>query len=96
MTPKHGSKENLMLKLSISKQAQKFLDNLPPKQFRQILKKVFALLENPMPHDSKELKGYPFLRNDIGEYRIVYDVKEDVLRIIVVGKRNDSEVYKKI
>jgi len=89
-------KENLMLKLSISKQAHKFLDNLPAKQFRQIVKKIFVLLENPTPHDSKELKGYPFLRNDVGEYRIVYDVKEDVLRIIVVGKRNDSEVYKRI
>ncbi len=96
MTLKHGLKENLMLKLSISKQAQKFLDDLPPKQFRQVVKKVFALMENPTPHDSKELKGYPFLRNDIGEYRIVYDVKEDVLRIIVARKRNDSEVYKKI
>jgi len=85
-----------MLKLSISKQAQKFLDDLPPKQFRQIVKKVFALMENPMPHDSIELKGYPFLRNDVGEYRIVYDVNGDVLRIIIVGKRNDSEVYKKI
>ena len=81
-----------MLKLLVSKKAQKFLDDLPPKQFRQIVKKVFALLENPKPHDSEELRGYPFLRNDIGEYRIIYDVEGDTLRLILVGKRNDDEV----
>jgi mRNA interferase RelE/StbE len=85
-----------MLKLLVSKKAQKFLDDLPPKQFRQIIKKVFALLENPKPHDSEELRGYPFLRNDVGEYRIIYDVQGDTLRLILIGKRNDAEVYRQL
>lgn len=85
-----------MLRLLVSKKAQKFLDGLPPKQFRQIIRKVFALLENPRPHDSEELRGYPFLRNDVGEYRIIYDVQGDTLRLIVVGKRNDEEVYRQL
>ena len=85
-----------MLKLLVSKKAQKFLDDLPPKQFRQIIKKVFALLENPRPHDSEELRGYPFLRNDVGEYRIIYDLRGDTLRLILVGKRNDEEVYRQL
>lgn len=85
-----------MLKLQVSKEAQKFLDSLPPKQFRQIMRKVFELLEQPKPHDTKELKGYPFLRNDIGEYRMVYDIKGDALRLILVGKRNDDEIYKQL
>ena len=72
------------------------MDGLPPKQFRQIIRKVFTLLENPRPHDSEELRGYPFLRNDVGEYRIIYDVKGDTLRLIVVGKRNDEEVYRQL
>ena len=85
-----------MLKLLVSKKAQKFLDNLPPKQFRQIMKKVFSLLENPRPHDSEELRGYPFLRSDVGEYRIIYDVQGDTLRLILVGKRNDAGVYQRL
>jgi mRNA interferase RelE/StbE len=85
-----------MLKLRVSKKAQKFLDGLPPKQFRQIIRKVFVLLENPRPHDSEALRGYPFLRNDVGEYRIIYDVQGDTLRLIVVGKRNDEEVYRQL
>lgn len=85
-----------MLKLLISKDAQRFLDDLPPKQFRQIVKKVFALLEEPRPHDTKELKGYPYLRNDAGEYRILYDVQGDTFRLILVGKRNDGDVYRRL
>jgi len=60
------------------------------------MKKVFALLENPRPHDSGELRGYPFLRNDVGEYRIIYDVQGDTLRLILVGKRNNAEVYRQL
>ena len=86
-----------MLKLQLTRDAQKFLDTLPPKQFRQVVQKVFTLLADPRPHDSKELKGYPFLRTDIGEYRIIYDVQNDeTLRLIRLGKRNDDEVYRKL
>ena len=52
-------------------------------------------MANPEPHDSKELKGHPYRGTDIGEYRIIYRVEEDVLKIALVGKRNDSAVYKK-
>ena len=85
-----------MLKLSVSKKARRFLDDLPSKQFRQIVKKIFSLREDPRPHDSEQLKGYPFLRNDVGEYRIIYDVQEDTLRLILVGKRNDYDVYRQL
>lgn len=86
-----------MLKLQSTREAQKLLDTLPPKQFRQVVQKIFALLSNPRPHDTKELKGYPFLRCDIGEYRIIYDVQNsDTLRLILVGKRNDDEIYRKL
>lgn len=86
-----------MLSLRISRDSKKFLDTLPPKQFRQVVQKVFVLLADPRPHDTKELKGFPYLRNDIGEYRIIYDVwDDDTLRLILVGKRNDDEVYRKL
>jgi mRNA interferase RelE/StbE len=86
----------LALKLLVSKQAYRFLDDLPPKRFRQVLRKVLALLEDPRPHDTEQLKGYPFLRNDVGEYRIVYDLQGDTLRSLLVGKRNDDEIYKRL
>ncbi|MGL5871929.1 MAG: type II toxin-antitoxin system RelE family toxin [Xenococcaceae cyanobacterium] len=74
-----------------------FLKGLQPKIAAQIAKKVLSLNIEPLPNDSKELKGYPnYYRVDSGEYRIVYRFKvdDDLVEIILVGKRNDDEVYK--
>jgi mRNA interferase RelE/StbE len=83
-----------MLRLDLTKKTIAFLDKLPPKQFRQVSKKLFSLMANPKPHDSKELKGYPYRGTDIGEYRIIYRVEDDFLKIALVGKRNDSAAYR--
>lgn len=84
------------MKLLLSKGAKDFLDTLPPKQFRQVVLTVFRLLSEPYPHDVKLLKGYPYHRVDVGEYRVVYEVNEEELHVLVVGKRNDDEVYKRL
>lgn len=76
-----------------------FVKGLQPKIAAQIAKKVLALNVAPLPADSKELTGYPgFYRVDSGEYRIVYrfDTDSEGIEIILVGKRNDSEVYKQL
>ena len=85
-----------MLRLDLTRKAVAFLDKLPPKQFKQVSTKIFSLMANPKPHDSKELKGYPYAGTDVGEYRIIYRVEEDVLKIALVGKRNDSVVYREL
>jgi mRNA interferase RelE/StbE len=85
-----------MLKLDMTADALSFLESLPGKQFKQVVGKLFALLKDPEPHDSGTLKGYPYRRADCGEYRIVYGVQEDALRVLLIGKRNDDEVYKRL
>lgn len=81
-----------MLKLDITHDALKFLKKLQPKQFRQIVNKIFDLLKNPKPQDSKQLSGYAdYWRADVGEYRIVCRVLKDTVKIAVIGKRNDND-----
>lgn len=86
-----------MLKPDFSRDADKFLRKLPPKQGRQVATKVCELLNDPEPSDSASLKGYPkYRRADIGEYRIIYEVDGDILRITLINKRNDDQVYRKL
>jgi mRNA interferase RelE/StbE len=85
-----------MLSLDLTHQAKNFLDQLDPKRFRQVVKKIFSLMDNPRPADSKALRGHPFWRADIGEYRIIYRVEEHRLKVALVDRRNDDEVYKKL
>ena len=84
-----------MLKIEIAKRASKSLSKLPPKHARQVATKIQSLRADPEPFDSIHLKGYsPYRRADIGEYRIIYYVLNECLRIDLIGKRNDDEVYK--
>lgn len=76
-----------------------FLQGLQPKIAAQIAKEVMALNVDPLPADSKELTGYPgYYRITSGEYRIIYrfQADEDLVELILVGKRNDDEVYKQL
>jgi len=88
-----------MAKLDGLESVLNFLKGLQPKIAAQIAKKVLALNIDPLPTDSKELTGYPgFYRVDSGEYRIVYQFKvdEDLVVVILIGKRNDDDVYKQL
>ena len=86
----------MTLKIKPSRDTEKSLADLPAKQFRQIMLKVLKLLSNPMPNDVKKivLNGISYLRVDIGEYRIIYRVKDGTLYLVLINKRNDDEVYK--
>jgi mRNA interferase RelE/StbE len=85
-----------MLKIDYSKQAEKFLRRLPPKHGRQLATKITGLSRDPYPPDSANLAGAPFRRADVGEYRSIYDVQGETLRVVLVGKRNDAEVYRRL
>jgi len=83
-------------KLDLTHDALKLLGSLPAKQFRQVASKVFELMENPEPQHSKPLAGFEYRRADVGEYRIVYRFDRDLLFVALIGKRHDSEVYKRL
>jgi mRNA interferase RelE/StbE len=83
------------LKLDYTKDFLKELADLPPKHFKQVVSRVLALTGDPLPADSKQLQGHGGLRRvDSGEYRIIYDITDEAVRIILIGKRNDDEVYR--
>lgn len=85
-----------MAKLAITRQAEKFWSELQPKQYKQVGRTVVGLLKEHCPHDSADLKGAlkGERRVDIGEYRIIYSVDGDLVSILVIGLRNDDDVYK--
>lgn len=85
------------MKLDLSKQAMSFVSTLDPKRFRQVMKSVLSLLEEPYPHDAARLKSFDDLyRVHCGEYRIIYGVVGDTVEVLMIGKRNDDEVYREL
>ena len=85
-----------MRQIVLSKLVEKFLKTLPPKQQRQVTLKILSLESDVQPQDAKKLIGYSQYRVDSGEYRIIYDWSEFTIYIRIVGRRNDSDVYRKL
>jgi mRNA interferase RelE/StbE len=82
--------------LDIKRDALSALDRLDAKQFRQIMLRILELPKEPLPHDSKRLSGYPYFRVSAGEYRIIYAFDDAIVSILMVGKRNDDDIYKRL
>lgn len=83
----------------LAKGVEDFLDSIPQKHARQIVKKIDLLAQDPTQVPTVQLSGFPHLkRAKSGEYRIIFQIVEDVIEIHIlrVGKRNDDEVYKNL
>ncbi len=86
-----------MLEIEYLKEADRTLRALPRKRAGQLVRRIEPLRTEPFAPDTKALKGVPdFFRADSGEYRIVYTVAGGTLFVILIGKRNDSDVYRKL
>jgi hypothetical protein len=68
--------------------------DLPPKQLRQQVTKIFGLLDDPLPPDARPLKGFPYHRADSGERPVIYRLDDRSVRIVVSGRRKDAAAYK--
>ena len=80
----------------MSRQAGRVIKTLPPRQYKQVVGTVLALVNNPEPNDSRLLKGSRDGNRlvDIGEYRAVYRVEGPNVLVLVAGKRNDNDLYR--
>lgn len=77
-----------MLRIDLSRRAEKFLRNLDSKYARQLATKIQQLRVQPHPQDSKQFKGHaPPRRAEFGEYRIIYSITNDLLIIALIGKK---------
>ncbi len=57
---------------------------------------IDALADNPRPSGAVRLKGTDFFRVRIGDYRVVYEVHDSVLRVLVVRVAHRREVYRNL
>jgi mRNA interferase RelE/StbE len=75
----------------------KRLKRLPRKELRQIKKKIDDLAENlPSPATTKMKGNNSFHIIRVGVYRVVYEIHEDRLVILVVKVGHRKDVYKKL
>ena len=87
-------------RLLLHKNASKFIEKCDKKQKEMIKKKLTLLQIDPRNHpllDIKAMQGYSDLyRLRIGQYRLIYQIKEKELLIFLMTIGNRGDVYKQI
>ncbi|MBU0959665.1 MAG: type II toxin-antitoxin system RelE/ParE family toxin [Nanoarchaeota archaeon] len=83
-----------MYVLEFSKKADRQLDKLPIEIQKRIVSVLNRLLIRPFSHDIKKLQGSPYYRVRAGKYRIILDIKQDKLIILVLEVGPRHKIYK--
>ena len=78
----------------LSKAARKQLALLPAFIHNKIIEDISGLVATPRPAGCKKLKGYKnSYRIRAGDYRIIYDIEDKVLRILVIAVGHRKDIY---
>jgi mRNA interferase RelE/StbE len=84
------AKYRLVFKKSVAKD----LRDIPRQDVARILKRIEALTDDPRAPGCEKLSGQERYRVRQGVYRIIYEIQDDVLVIVVVKVGHRGEVYR--
>jgi mRNA interferase RelE/StbE len=76
------------------KSVAKDLDPLPKKDVQRIVASIQTLADNPRPPQSIKLSGSEKYRLRCGVYRVLYEIRDDVLIVCVVKVGHRKNVYR--
>lgn len=85
-----------MYQVKIKKDAQKVLDKLPPKVQRNIREKIQELTNDPRKLVWVEkMTGFDSrYRFPAGSFRVIFEIEDEVLLVIIVKIGSRGDVYK--
>lgn len=80
--------------LRFKKSVAKDLRNLPKKDVRRILKRIESLADDPRPRECEKLVDRGIYRLRQGRYRILYEIQDEVLVVLVIKVGGRDTVYR--
>lgn len=82
-------------KVQLKRSVVKTLKSLPQREVKKLGKKIDSLEQNPVPKDSKKIKGEKDLyRVRVGDYRILYFLQNLNLTVLVIRVGHRKHIYK--
>jgi mRNA interferase RelE/StbE len=83
-------------RIEFSHRAAKAYHALPEDVRRRIEPKIDALAEHPRPHGARKIEGEETAyRVRVGDYRILYEVHDRPLLILIMNVGHRREVYRR-
>lgn len=71
-------------KIEIKKSAAKEIEDLPSVILKRVITHIKELADNPRPVGCKKLSGEEKYRIRIGNYRILYEINDEIVTVYVV------------
>jgi mRNA interferase RelE/StbE len=85
----------VLYRIEFKPSAARSLGKLPEQVQKRMAVKVSALAKNPRPPGVEKLSGAESLyRIRIGDYRIIYEIQDQVLLVLVVKVGHRGEIYR--
>jgi mRNA interferase RelE/StbE len=79
----------------LTKRAYRDLKQLPPAVYTRIIRRIELLASEPRPPGARKIKdSADRYRIRIGDYRVIYQVEDDRLLILVIRVRHRREAYR--
>jgi mRNA interferase RelE/StbE len=89
-----GARPHVTYAIIVAPAARRQLRKLDPVARRRIQAAIDLLAENPRPPAAKRLVNFTGeWRVRIGDYRIVYDIEDDQLVVLVLSAGHRREIY---
>lgn len=82
-------------RIEFATSVRKDFKKIPKRDATRILKRIEGLADNPRPPSSKKLTGDDAMRIRIGNYRVIYEVRDDVLLVLILRVGNRKDIYRK-
>lgn len=82
------------MNVEIVRSAQKEIEKLPKSVLPEVRRRILALADDPMPRDSKKLRGSEHYRIRADHYRIIYIVDQREQRVVVTRVRHRRDAYR--
>lgn len=84
-------------RIEFTRSAAKVLRKLPKQDRKRIRDKIDSFADNlPAPVTTKMKGDNPFHRVRVGDYRIIYEIHEDTLTILVLKIGHRKEIYRRL
>lgn len=81
-------------RIEIKKSAGKELAGISSKDQNRIIERIRSLADDPRPPGSKKLSGEEKYRIRQGDYRILYEIHEELVTVNVVRVAHRKDVYR--
>ncbi|OQX30050.1 MAG: addiction module antitoxin [Spirochaeta sp. LUC14_002_19_P3] len=79
--------------LKIKKSVAKDLRGIPAQNIARILKAIEGLRDNPRPAGAVKLTGLDLYRIRVGVYRVVYEIQDVRLIVVIVKAAHRGNIY---